>query len=275
MNGASNVGPLTASFNSNPPFGVAGQPLSDSYGLAGAGDLLAGLTNTNDGLAAAISALEQTGMIKTLAEPTLTAISGESASFLAGGEFPVPVGRDTENNSVTIEFKPFGVALAFTPVVLSEGRISLRVKTEVSELTTEGAITLSDITIPALSVRRAESTLELPSGGSMVLGGLIQDSVRQSIGALPGLGRLPILGTLFRSRDFQRSETELVIIVTPYLVSPVSRSALAVPGQGYQPASDAQSMFLGNINRVYGGPSDNPAAYAMPTPGGGFGFIFE
>jgi len=275
MNGAINIGPLTAAFNSSPPFGVAGQPLSDSYGLAGIEDLNAGLTNINNGLAAAISALEQTGMIKTLAEPTLTAISGESASFLAGGEFPVPVGRDTENNSVTIEFKPFGVALAFTPVVLSEGRISLRVKTEVSELTTEGAITLSDITIPALSVRRAESTLELPSGGSMVLGGLIQDSVRQSIGALPGLGRLPILGTLFRSRDFQRSETELVIIVTPYLVSPVSRSALAVPGQGFQPASDAQSMFLGNINRVYGGPSDNPAAYAMPTPGGGFGFIFE
>jgi pilus assembly protein CpaC len=275
MNGAINIGPIAATFNSDPPFGVAGQPLSNSYGLAGAGDLLAGLTNTNNGIAATISALEQTGMIKTLAEPTLTAISGESASFLAGGEFPVPVGRDADTNSVTIAFKPFGVALSFTPVVLSEGRISLRVKTEVSELTTEGSITLSDTTIPGLKVRRAESTLELPSGGSMVLGGLIQDSVRQSVAALPGLGSLPILGTLFRSRDFQRSETELVIIVTPYLVSPVARSALATPDQGFQPASDAQAMFLGNINRVYGGPSDKAAAYAMPTHGGGYGFIFE
>jgi pilus assembly protein CpaC len=275
MNGAISIGPITAAFNSSPPFGVQGAPLSDSYGLGGIGDLGAGLINGNNGFAAALSALEQTGMIKTLAEPTLTAISGESASFLAGGEFPVPVGRDEENNSVTIQFKPFGVALAFTPVVLSEGRISLRVKTEVSELTTEGSITLADTVIPGLKVRRAESTLELPSGGSLVLGGLIQDSVRQSIGAIPGLGRLPILGTLFRSRDFLRNETELIIIVTPYLVSPVARSALATPDQGFEPATDAQGMFLGNLNRVYGGPSDQPAAYAGKTLEGGFGFIFE
>jgi pilus assembly protein CpaC len=126
-----------------------------------------------------------------------------------------------------------------------------------------------------LTVRRAESTLELPSGGSMVLGGLIEDNVRQTLGAVPGLGRLPILGALFRSRDFQSEESELVIIVTPYLVSPVARSALAAPGQGFQPASDAQAVFLGNVNRVYGGPSDKPASYALPTLEGAFGFIFE
>jgi pilus assembly protein CpaC len=216
-------------------------------------------------ISAMIRALEQTNMIKTLAEPTLTAISGESASFNAGGEFPVV----TPGDPPTTEFKPFGVALAFMPVVLSEGRISLRVRTEVSAL---GEIINGG---QSLTTRRAESTLELPSGGSMVLGGLIQDNVRQQIDAFPGLGRLPILGTLFRSRDFKRDETELVIIVTPYLVNPVARSALAAPGQGFQPASDAQAVFLGNVKRIYGGPSDKPASYALPTLEGGFGFIFE
>jgi pilus assembly protein CpaC len=224
-------------------------------------------------LGATISALNQTGLFRTLAEPTLTAISGENASFLAGGEFPVPTGRD-QNGNVTIQFKPYGVALSFTPVVLSEGRISLRVKTEVSELSQEGAVQLSDISIPSLKVRRAATTLELPSGGSMVLGGLLQDSARQSIAALPGLGKLPFLGPLFRSRDFQRGETELVIIATPYLVKPVPRSALATPGQGLAPASDAQSIFLGNLNRVYGvkGRSAPGASYQYS---GKFGFIFE
>ncbi len=224
-------------------------------------------------LGATIQALEQTGLFHTLAEPTLTAISGENASFLAGGEFPVPTGRDQQGN-VTIEFKPYGVALAFTPVVLSEGRISLRVKTEVSELSQEGAVQLNDISIPSLKVRRAETTLELPSGGSMVLGGLLEDSTRQSIAALPGLGKLPFLGPLFRSRDFQKGETELVIIATPYMVKPVPRSALATPDQGLAPASDAQSIFLGNINRVYGvqGSSAPGASYQYT---GRFGFIFE
>src|SRR6185503_8636711 len=147
-----------------------------------------------------IRALEQTGMIKTLAEPTLTAISGEIASFLAGGEFPVPTGRD-QDGTITLTFKPFGVALGFTPVVLSEGRISLRIKTEVSELSPEGSFSVGDFNVPALKVRRAETTLELPSGGSMVLGGMLQDTVRQSIASFPGLGQLPILGPLFRSRD--------------------------------------------------------------------------
>ena len=220
-----------------------------------------------------INALEQTGLFKTLAEPTLTAISGESASFLAGGEFPVPTGKDQSGN-VSISFKPFGVALSMTPVVLDDGRISLHVKTEVSELSTEGSVSLGpDISIPSLKVRRAETTLELPSGGSMVLGGLLEDSVRQSISALPGLGKLPILGALFRSRDFQRDETELVIIATPYLVRPVSRDALATPDQGFAPSSDAQAQLMGNLNRIYGGS-------AAPAPSGtqyqgSVGYIYQ
>ena len=252
------------------PFAIANKALGNSIG--------GGFDDGTNYLKMMLRALEQTGVLKTLAEPTLTAISGENASFLAGGEFPVPTGRDQSGN-VTIEFKPFGVALSFTPVVLSEGRISLRVKTEVSELSAEGAFNLTgfggnDLSIPGLKVRRAESTLELPSGGSMVLGGLLQDSVRQSIGAFPGLGRLPVLGPLFRSRDFQRNETELVIIITPYLVKPVARSALATPDQGFGAASDAQSIFLGNINRVYGvkGSSSPDASYQYT---GRFGFIYE
>ena len=202
----------------------------------------------------------------------MTAISGEVASFLAGGEFPVPTGRDQDGN-ITITFKPFGVALGFTPVVLSEGRISLRVKTEVSELTSEGSFSIPGLTIPALKVRRADTTLELPSGGSMVLGGMLQDSVRTSIGSFPGLGNLPILGPLFRSRDFQRNETELVIIVTPYLVKPVARAALTTPDQGFAPASDAQSILLGNLNRVYGSNGSSPDASYQYR--GKIGFIYE
>jgi pilus assembly protein CpaC len=269
--GVITVGPITSAFQTGNPFGIAGRSLSSNgIGLG----FNAGPTNN---ARVVLEALEQTGVLKTLAEPTLTAISGESASFLAGGEFPVPIGRDSQGN-VTIQFKPFGVALSFTPVVLSEGRISLRVKTEVSELSAEGALTLAgvagdELIIPGLKVRRAESTLELPSGGSMILGGLLQDNVRQSIGALPGLGTLPILGPLFRSRDFQRSETELVIIATPYLVKPVARSVLATPEQGFAPASDAQAILLGNINKVYGSDGNSPDASYQYR--GKFGFIFE
>ena len=246
------------------PFGVNGSAL-------GSNALTLGYNDGINSLSATLRALEQTGMIKTLAEPTLTAISGETASFLAGGEFPVPTGRDPSGN-VTIQFKPFGVALTFTPVVLSEGRISLRVKTEVSELTSDGAFTANGLTIPGLKVRRAESTLELPSGGAMVLGGMLQDSVRQSIGKFPGLGDLPILGPLFRSRDFQRNETELVIIITPYLVKPVAPSALATPDAGFATAGDAQANFLGDINRVYGAEGAKAPA---GTYQGNYGFIIQ
>ena len=246
------------------PFGVNGNALSNNQ-------LSIGYSDGVSSLSATLRALEQTGMIKTLAEPTLTAISGETASFLAGGEYPVPTGRDQTGN-VTVEFKPYGVALGFTPVVLSEGRISLRVKTEVSELTTDGSVSIGDFTIPGLKVRRADSTLELPSGGALVMGGMLQDNVSQSVAKFPGLGDLPILGPLFRSRDFQRSETELVIIVTPYLVKPVARSALTTPDAGYSTAGDAQSNLLGDINRVYGA---HGAKAPVGTYQGNYGFIIE
>jgi pilus assembly protein CpaC len=216
-------------------------------------------------LTVTLKALESTGMLRTLAEPTLTAISGESASFLAGCQFPYPT--SDSNGGTTIAFKDFGVALAMTPVVLSDGRISLHVKTEVSQLSTENAVS----GVPGLAVRRAESTLELPSGGAMVLGGLLQDSVRQTINNVPALGKLPILGALFRSRDFQRNETELVIIATPYLVKPVPRTALALPGQGFATPSDAQTTLFGSLNRIYGGASAKSGGKYQ----GHVGYIYE
>ena len=240
--------------NSTPPANAAGLGFNDGDGSS---------------ISATIEALEEAGVFRTLAEPTLTAISGEQASFLAGGEFPVPVGA--EDGALTIEFKPFGVALAFTPVVLSEDRISLRVKAEVSELSQEGSIQLLGTSLPSLKVRRAETTLELPSGGSMVMGGLLQDDVRQAIAGLPGLKKLPILGPLFRSRDYLRNETELVIMVTPYLVKPVGRPMLARPDDGFSTPSDFEATFLGHLNNVYGGPGQAPSGSYQ----GRYGYIYE
>ncbi len=219
---------------------------------------------------AVIQALEQNNVLRTLAEPTLTAISGETASFLAGGEFPVPVSQDGDR--ISVEFKPFGIGLSFTPVVMSEGRISLAVSTEVSELTNEGAVTLAAITIPALKVRRANTTVELPSGGSIAIAGLISDETKQAMTGYPGLKNLPVLGALFRSRDFEKSETELVVLVTPYVVDPTSRSKLSRPDDGFAPASDAKTNLLGHMNRIYGRrPEDMPSG----TYKGEYGFIIE
>ncbi|MFC4724707.1 type II and III secretion system protein family protein [Glycocaulis abyssi] len=246
-------------------FGLAGRALG---GLTARADLLNAL-GPNTRLGATFAALERVGLVRTLAEPNLSAISGESANFLAGGEFPVPVGRDRDGN-ITIEYKPFGVGLGFTPVVLSEGRISLRISTEVSELSNQGSITLGGsaqtdadgnvvggvpaLTIPSLTVNRAETTVELPSGGSLVIAGLIKEETRQAMDGVPGVERLPVLGALFRSRDFANSETELVIVVTPYLVDPANPNALASPGDGFEPASTASHVFLGRLNRVYAAP---------------------
>jgi pilus assembly protein CpaC len=207
--------------------------------------------NARNAIGATVQALEQTGVMRTLAEPTLTAISGESASFLAGGEFPVPTSTDT-NGNVTVEYKPFGVSLSFTPVVLSEGRISLHIQTEVSEITGTGAITTGGVTLPGLNVRRAETTLELPSGGALVMSGLLQDTQHDVVSGLPGIRNVPILGALFGSRDFQRNETELVIIVTPYIVNPVAPSQLARPDDGFAAAGDLRADFLGQLNLRYG-----------------------
>ncbi len=193
-----------------------------------------------------VEALERVGMARTLAEPNITAVSGESANFLAGGEFPVPTPPD-QFGVVGIEFKQFGVGLGFTPIVLSEDRISLRVSTEVSELSSQGA----QGGVPALSVRRVESTVELPSGQSMMLAGLIQTRTRQELDQLPGLKHVPILGSLFQSREFANDETELVVIITPYLVDPTSKKKLRTPADGFAVAGDLRTVLFGKLNRMY------------------------
>lgn len=254
----------TAGILCNYNAGPVGSTAFGNSGTSGQFDLGGG-----NRISQAIRALERDGLIRTLAEPNLTAVSGESAKFLAGGEFPIPVIDSTGGISVT--FKEFGVGVAFTPIVLSEGRISLKIETEVSELTTEGAVTLGGLTIPALKKRQAKSTVELPSGGSLALAGLISDKVRQNIDGFPGLKDLPVLGTLFRSRDFIKEETELVIIVTPYVVRPTSRQNLSLPSDGLAEASDIRGNLLGHFNRVYG----RGAAHPVGDLKGDYGFIVD
>ena len=227
--------------------------------------------------AAAVQAFERAGLVRTLAEPNLTSVSGEPAKFLVGGEFPVPTGQDN-NGRVTIEFKQFGVGLGFTPVVLSGGRIQLKLSTEVSELSNTGSFTLTSgsgspaVVVPGLEVRQAQTTVELPSGGSMMIAGLLQNETKQDLDSLPGLMTLPILGTLFRSRDFQNGETELVIIVTPYLVKATSADKLQTPADGLEIASDSQSILLGRLNKVY---QASPDAVAGRSYQGPYGYVIE
>jgi pilus assembly protein CpaC len=222
------------------------------------------LCNGPNNIQGILQALDQIGLVHILAEPNLTAISGETARFLAGGQFPVPSGRDNQGN-VSIEFKDFGVGLSFTPVVLSPGRISLQISTEVSELTNTGAFTLAGstqlvngqlvtvqgLTIPALAVRRAQTTVELPSGGSFAIAGLMQHTTKQVIEQFPGIGEMPVLGTLFRSRDFQNNETELVVLVSAYLVNPTAAAKLSSPTDGYQIPTDPETILLGHLNAIY------------------------
>ena len=213
--------------------------------------------------------LERDGLVRTLAEPNLTAVSGETANFLAGGEFPFP--SVDALGALSVTFKEYGVGLAFTPVVLSEGRISLKIEAQVSEIDTANGVVIANSSIPGIKTRKAKSTLELPSGGSLALAGLISDSTKQNIDGIPGLKDLPVLGTLFRSRDFSRGESELVVIVTPYLVKPTSRQQLARPDDGFSPATDLKANLLGHLNRVYGRGS-------TPVDGGlkgDYGFIVE
>lgn len=223
----------------------------------------------NSCMAYILKALERDGLVRTLAEPNLTAVSGESAKFLAGGEYPVPVSAD--NGSIGISFKEYGVGVAFTPTVMSEGRISLKIDTQVSELSNDGALVLSGVQIPSLKKRSALSTVELPSGGSIMMAGLLSDQTRQNVDGMPGLKSLPILGALFSSKDYQKSETELVIIVTPLMVRPTAMSNLARPTDGLAPASDLKTNFLGHLNRVYG------KGRQIPDGGlkGDYGFIVE
>ena len=228
------------------------------------------LVAVRGGIAYTLRALERNGLVRTLAEPNLTAVSGESANFLAGGEFPIPVA--TEDNTVTIEFKEFGVGLAFTPVVMSEGRISLKISTEVSELSTNGAVTFSSIAIPALSKRKTESTVELPSGGTLAISGLVSNNIQKNIDGFPGLKELPILGTLFRSTDFvkqgDRTRRDRHAV---YRTADESKRKLAAPTDGLAPATDVKTYLLGHLNRIHG------RAVRLP-PGSlkdSYGFIVE
>ena len=231
------------------------------------------ITATANSVTATLQAMEQAGVIRALAEPTLTAISGESAHFLAGGEFPYPSisSCTTTPCPPTIQFQNFGVSLTFTPVVLSEGRISLNMLTEVSELNNQNTVTVAGTTVPGLSVRRADTTVEIPSGGSLAVAGLIQEDTKQDITGLPGLMSVPVLGALFRSRDYQNNKTELMILVTPYIVRAVAEKDLARPDDGYADPSDPESVLLGRLNRIYGvGSPVPPDAYH-----GKYGFILD
>lgn len=207
---------------------------------------------------AALDLAERTGLVTTLAQPNLTTVSGETADFLAGGEFPIPV-PDPTTGTITITYRKFGVSLAYTPTVLSNGRISLRVRPEVSELSTEGAVTLQGITVPALSIRRAETTVELGSGESFMIAGLLSARAQSAIDQAPGLGDVPILGNLFRSDNFRRGDTELVIVVTPYLVRPVNANDIVLPTDGYRNPTDAQRFFANGI-------ADGQSNVQRPTP---------
>lgn len=230
---------------------ITSTPTSTTYNFnnlgQGAGKTSIGLAGRFLGLdlAGAIDLAETEGLVTTLAQPNLTALSGETASFLAGGEFPVPISQDL--GTISIEYKQYGVSLAFTPVVLADGRISMRVRPEVSELSTEGTIRLNGFDVPGLSTRRAETTVELGSGQSFMIGGLLRNSQTNAIDRAPGLGNLPILGALFRSTRYRKAETELVIIVTPYLVKPVSANQIALPTDGFQSATDAERYLLGKL----------------------------
>ena len=260
---------------SSPSYGL-GKPLSASSGL--------GIGNSS--LTAYVNAMEQAGVMKTLAEPTLTAVSGEKATFKVGGEFNLITSRtnatstDNQKGDVVYEKERLecGIGLEFQPVVLSAGRISLKVRTSVSEPTAEGATTLEGLrglpgtTLLSIRKRLADTTIELPSGGSMMIAGLVRDDIRQAVGGLPGLSKIPVLGALFRSRDFVRNETELVIIITPYLARPVARNELAKPDDNFNAASDGAGMFLGRVNRVYGTmQTDKPAGRYH----GVVGFIYK
>jgi pilus assembly protein CpaC len=216
---------------------------------------------------AVIDALAQDNLVRILAEPNMTVMSGQTASFLAGGEFPVPVAQ--QNNTTTIEFKKFGVALTFVPTVLNDGRINLHVAPEVSTLTDQGAVTTSAIAVKALSVRRAETTVELGSGQSFAIAGLLQDSTTQGNHGLPGAGDLPVLGALFRSDQFVRNETELVVIVTPYIVRPVDDpAALHTPNEASNVPGDFDRILLLRQN------GREQVSVAGRIPGAG-GFIVQ
>jgi pilus assembly protein CpaC len=264
-------GTTVVNFSNTNPFTATGQTPANNLTAA---------FGATPSVKATLRAMESAGVVRTLAEPNLTAISGESATFIAGGEFPFPTGVTCQSAqgggsgpcSPSISFKKFGISLNFTPVVLTEGRISLRVMTEVSEISLDNSITISGTTVPSIKTRRAETTLEIPSGGAMAMAGLIQEQTKQAINGFPGLAQLPVLGTLFRSRDFVNNQTELMVLVTPYIVRAVAQKDLSRPDDGFANASDPQADLLGSINRIYGVPGRvGPARNYRGT----YGFITD
>ena len=247
----------------NPTTGEAGDVIRSAIGTTlSASRKLFGLN-----LLATLDLAESDGLVSTLAEPNLTALSGETASFLAGGEFPIPVSQ--EQGSVTIEYKQYGVGLSFTPIVLADGRISMRVRPEVSELSNEGSLRLNGFNVPALTTRRAETTVELGSGQSFMIAGLLRNANTNNVDKAPFLGDLPILGALFRSSGYRRSETELVIIVTPYLVRPVS-GRLALPTDGYRAPNSSQLVIGGQTYAPSGSAPAGVPVSAAPAARPGF-----
>jgi pilus assembly protein CpaC len=275
LSGSLNYGTAVVKFNNTNPFTANSAPLVP-------GNAISAAFGSTPSVQATLRAMESAGVVRTLAEPNLTAISGESATFISGGEFPIPTGVTCQTSTAgvigqcvqTVSFKKFGISLNFTPVVLTEGRISLRVMTEVSEVSSENSLTggQGGTTIPSIKTRRAETTLEIPSGGAMALAGLIQQQTKQAVNGLPGLAEIPVLGTLFRSRDFVNNQTELMILVTPYIVRAVAQKDLSRPDDGFAAASDPQSDLLGSINRIYGVPGRVEPARNYR---GSYGFITD
>jgi pilus assembly protein CpaC len=259
LNGTIGYGTSVVNFNTNNPFPINTTPSNS-------------IAAKFPSVTATLQALEQAGVVHTLAEPTLTAISGEPATFIAGGKFPYPTPPNAVGGSAGFQWQTFGVSLAFTPVVLSEGRISLKVLTEVSELSPENSVTISGTTVPGITTRTVETTLEIPSGGSLAMAGMIQTQTKQSITGLPGLMQLPVLGTLFKSRDYLNSQTELMVIVTPYIVRAVSQKNLSRPDDGFADSSDPAAILLGSLNRIYGVPGN---ADSKSTYRGNYGFILD
>ncbi len=252
------------------PMSVNTQDLKTALNLGSAGV---------NGISATMRAFERYGVSRVLAEPTVTSVSGETAKFTAGGEIPVPGGQtctpDANGKTVCssgVTYKPYGISLNFTPVVLAEGRILLRVATEVAEVDPTQSFTFQSVNVPAFRTRKNETSVELPSGGSIASAGLLQVKSRQAINGLPGLLNLPVLGALFRSRDYQREETELMIVITPYIAKASKPAELARPDDGFADPTDPQSWLLGRVNKLYSSPSNPQAAKGL---NGRYGFIFD
>jgi pilus assembly protein CpaC len=249
--------------------GGSGSGVDDSFSTMG--QIVTGNLDVN----VIVDALAQEGMLTILAEPNLSAVSGESASFLAGGEFPVPVGSssDSESQSVTVEFKQYGVSLAFTPTIVDDNRISIKVAPEVSELDFSAGVSLAGTEVPGLTTRRASTTVEVGSGQSFAIAGLLKSNTAQTVSRFPGLGDLPVIGALFRSNSFRQGESELVIIITPYIVEPASSvSSFALPTDGYSPPSEIERLVFGDVQSRSAGAE---APRREPALAGSAGFILE